>query len=311
MTTLALSTLRPRFHRLFVLLSLSSVLGTYASADNFVAGAGLGPPNANRVRLFDAAGTPTPVDFYAYAAGQWGVNAYPANPRYGFQDIVTAPGPGSVFGPHVRGFDGTGQPLPGFGAYVYGTLRFGANVSSARLIPDERNEILTGPGPGIVFGPHVRGFDYDGRRLNAMPGVNFFAYFTLRFGVNVVGGEVDGDWTDEIVTAPGPGAVFAPTVRGWNFDGGPLSPIAKINYNAFGVPEYGANVATGDVDGDTRGDILTSMGPGPQHAARCPVPRPQLRQREDRGAVWLRGHGVPDALRRPGRKRADRELLRG
>lgn len=251
--------------RLFLALSLASALGAHARAQNFLVGQGLGPPNPNRVRVFDGTGAPTPLDFHAYGAGQWGVNAYPANTQYGAQQIVTGPGPGSVFGPHLRGFNGAGQPLQGFTAYAYGTLRFGLNVSSGRLIPDERNEVLTGPGPGTVFGPHVRAFDYDGSKVRAMPGVTFFAYFTLRYGVNVTAGDVDGDWPDEILTAPGPGAVFRPQVRGWNFDGGPLTSIAKINFNAFNVTDYGANVAAGDVDGDLRADIVTTLGPGPQH----------------------------------------------
>ena len=43
-------------------------------------------------------------------------------------EIVTGPGPGDVYGPHVRGLNGG---TPGGGSnYAYGTLKWGVNVTS-------------------------------------------------------------------------------------------------------------------------------------------------------------------------------------
>jgi hypothetical protein len=106
-------------------------------------------------------------------------------------------------------------------------------VACADIDGDGMDEILTGAGPGSVFGPHVRGWNVDGGAAASIPGVSFFAYGTNQFGVRVTGGDVDGDGIDEIVTTPGPGVVFASHVRGWNYDGGTLAAIPSISFLAF------------------------------------------------------------------------------
>lgn len=146
--------------------------------------------------------------------------------------------------------------------YAYGTLRYGVLVASGRLDGDEYHEILSGAGPGQVFGPHVRGWDFDGITIAAMGKINFFAYGTLRYGVNVKPGDLDADGYGELLSGPGPGAVFGPQVRGWSYDEQPVTSIAKINFNAFGVTQYGARIAAGDVDLDGFAEIGVVQGPG-------------------------------------------------
>ena len=76
-------------------------------------------------------------------------------------------------------------------------------------------------------------------------------------------GDLDGDGMDEIVTGAGPGAVFGPHVRGWNYDGSSLSPITGISFFAFDLfSQFGVNVGTMDTDGDGRDEILTGAGQG-------------------------------------------------
>ena len=236
---------------------------------DFVVGEGLGSPNDNRVRVFDASGTPTAVDFLAYAAGRWGTNVasagIDATPR---DEILTGPGPGDVYGPQARAFTSTSAPVTGVNFFAYGTLKFGVNVAGDDIDGDAFGEVLTGAGPGSVFGPHVRGWNYDGSVLLPMGQINLFAYATPRFGVNVEGGDVDDDSSAELLTGPGPGSIFGPQVRGWNTDGGPVSSIAGINFNAFGAPQYGANIASGDVDADSSAEIVATPGPGPTLPAR-------------------------------------------
>jgi hypothetical protein len=95
-----------------------------------------------------------------------------------------------------------------------------------------------------VFGPHVRGWNYDGEELAPISGVSFFAYGTNQFGVRVTGGDVDGDGIDELITTPGPGVVFASHVRGWNYDGANLTSIPSISFLAFDASlHYGADAA--------------------------------------------------------------------
>ena len=147
--------------------------------------------------------------------------------------------------------------------FAYGTLKFGVLPAGGDLDADGYHELATGPGEGAVFGPHVRGFSFDGAALTPIARINFFAYQTLKFGVQVAAGDVEGDSFAELLTAPGPGRVFGPQVRGFDYDGGPVGPIARINFNAFGTSEYGAMVATSDVDNDLVAEIVCAPGPGP------------------------------------------------
>ncbi len=163
---------------------------------------------------------------------------------------VTGPGPAPGNPPTVR------SPMAGWDAY--GVTGYGVNVACADLDGDGRDELLSGPGPGDVLGPHVRAFSPRGAPV---AGVSFFAYGTLKFGVNVAGGDLDGDGYDEIVTGAGPGAVFGPHVRGWSFDGATVSPLSAVNFFAYDGAAYGARVACADLDGDGIDEILTMPGP--------------------------------------------------
>jgi hypothetical protein len=125
-----------------------------------------------------------------------------------------------------------GNPLPGLSFLAYGTHKYGVNVTAGNLDADAREEIITGAGPGAVFGPHVRGWNYSGSAVSPMPGVSFLAYGTHKWGVNVAAGDIDGDGYDEIVTGAGPGAVFGPHVRGWNVDGGAATAIPAVSFMA-------------------------------------------------------------------------------
>ncbi|MFN7973222.1 MAG: putative Ig domain-containing protein [Acidobacteriota bacterium] len=240
-----------------------AIAGASGTIENIVVGAGLGQPNPNRVRIFRQDGTPTTVDFMAYSAGQWGVNVASGTATGGaLAQIFTGPGPGPVYGPQVRGFLNTGSAMSKINFYAYGTLRFGTNVVAADVDDDGYDELVTGAGPGAVFGPHVRGFAYDNTAISAIAKISFFAYGTLKYGVNVASGSVDADPYGEILTGPGPSLGFGPQVRGWNYDDTTVTPIGKINFNAFAVQQMGANVAGGDVDADSYAEISCTPGPG-------------------------------------------------
>ncbi len=120
---------------------------------DIVAGSGLAQSNPNEVRVFSssACGNAT-VDFFAYGAAQWGTNVAAGNVDSGQDEILTAPGPGPVYGPQVRAFARTGTAIPKVNFYAYGTLKYGANVTAGDVDGDRIAEIVTGPGPGGVFG---------------------------------------------------------------------------------------------------------------------------------------------------------------
>jgi len=146
--------------------------------------------------------------------------------------------------------------------YAYGTSRYGVNVAGGDVDADGYDEILTGPGPGSVFGPHIRGWNQGGTSGTPGDQVNYYAYGTPKWGVNVAGGDVDADKYDEILTGPGPGSVFGPHVRGWNQVWTSSTPIDQVNFHAYGTLKWGVNVAGGDVDADGYDDIITGSGPG-------------------------------------------------
>jgi len=210
---------------------------------------------------------PTTVDFLAYAAGAYGTGVGSGNiDGAGNAEILTGPGPGPIFGPQVRAFDRTGSPVAKVNYFAYGTLRYGVNAAGGDIDADGFGEILSGAGRGAVFGPHVRGWNYDGSRVSSMPKVNYFAYQTLKWGVNVAAGDVDGDTFREILTGPGPGQIFGAQVRGWNFDAASLSSIARINFLPY-TTQYGAHVAAGDIEFDGFDELATAPGAGATNGA--------------------------------------------
>jgi hypothetical protein len=200
----------------------------------------------------------------AYGVSKYGVNVACGDlDGDGYDEVITGPGPGAVFGPHVRGWSSKGTALTYVSFLAYGTHRYGVNVSSGDVDGDGMDEIITGAGPGTVFGPHVRGWNVDGGTARPIPGISFLAYGTNKWGVNVACGDIDGDGFEEIITGAGPGEVFGPHVRGWNYDGeGPVESIPAVSYLAYGTNKWGVNVACGDLDGDGVDEIVTGAGPG-------------------------------------------------
>jgi hypothetical protein len=151
---------------------------------------------------------------------------------------------------------------------AYGVHRYGVNVACGDVDDDRYGEIITGPGPGAVFGPHVRGWNCDGGAVTPIGGINFIAYGTRRWGVNISCGDIDGDGYDEIITGAGPGAVFGPHVRGWDYDGcGQTAALSGCSYMAYGTSKFGVHVACGELEADSREEIITGPGPGPAFKA--------------------------------------------
>ena len=170
----------------------------------------------------------------------------------GGNDIVTAEH--TPDGLQVKSFDLSGRQLASFFALDAG-LAAGASVAAADLTGDGRAEIVLGSGPTFgeervaVFGPTgapLGGFTYD---------EPFFAG-----GVRVALGDVLGDGQPEIVTAPGAGR--APEIRVYDHEFAAIrNPVAS--FLAYGSAfSGGVYVATGDVLGDRRPEIVTAPGPG-------------------------------------------------
>ncbi len=234
------------------------------AAPLIITGPGPGPDNPPEVRLFSALSPEVPLtSFTAYGVDRYGVNVACGDiDGDGLLDLVTGPGPGTVFGPHVRGWSVTGGPMGDVSFFAYGTPKYGVNVACGDIDGDGFDEIVTGAGPGAVYGPHVRGWNHDGVAVSAIPAVSYFAYGTPKYGVNVACGDIDGDGIDEIVTGAGPGAVYGPHVRGWNYDGAAVAPMPGVSFFAYGTLKYGVNITCGDLDADGFDEIVTGPGPG-------------------------------------------------
>jgi hypothetical protein len=214
------------------------------------------------------------ASFQAYGTPRYGVQVAACDlDGDGVDEIVTGAGPGEVYGPHVRGWEWDGEtgvlPVSGVSFLAYGTNRWGVNITGGDIDGDGYAEIVTGAGPGDIFGPHVRAWNVDGGTATPIQDVSYLAYGTPRWGVNVACGDIDADGIDEIVTGPGPSELFSAHVRGWNFDGGSLAPIHEVNFIAFAdLPSSkGCIVACGDVDNDRVAEILTAPGPHPDNTA--------------------------------------------
>ena len=98
----------------------------------------------------------------------------------------------------------------------------------------------------------------------------FLAYGTPRYGVRIAPGVVDGGGCAEILTGPGPGAVFGPHVRGWDVSGDlPLS--SRIQFFAYGTLRYGVSLSDGGSSNaerlteqiDRLGELITGSGDNP------------------------------------------------
>ncbi len=235
--------------------------------DWVITGPGPGAVYGPHVRAFTPEGAAvSSISFFAYGTLKYGVNVACGDiDNDGKDEIITGPGPGAVFGPHVRGWNHDGgssvSPISGVSYFAYGTLKYGTNVSAGDIDGDGFDEIVTGAGPGAVFGPHVRGWNVDGGAAAAIPAVSYFAYGSLQYGVNVACGDIDGDGIDEIITGAGPGQIFFAHVRGWNYDGATLAALSGVSFFAYDGTKNGVQVGTGDVDGDGRDEILTMPGP--------------------------------------------------
>ncbi|MBI2426825.1 MAG: S8 family serine peptidase [Candidatus Kerfeldbacteria bacterium] len=165
--------------------------------------------------------------------------------------IVVGAGPGG--GPQVRVFKADGTMVSQFFAYDL-AFRGGVNVAVGDLDGNGVNEIITGAGPSGA--PDVRIFDMRG---NLKFKQSFMAYAaTVKNGVYVGAGDLNGDGKDEIITGTGPGS--GPHVRVFDRNG---NPTLNSGFFAYGLNvRNGVFVTTGDLDKNGKDEIITGTGVG-------------------------------------------------
>ncbi|MBU1203229.1 S8 family serine peptidase [Patescibacteria group bacterium] len=147
--------------------------------------------------------------------------------------------------PEVLIMDTEGNLESWFLAYNAG-FRGGVNVLVSDVTGDGLENIVTAPMAG--GGPHIRVFDIHGNVQS-----EFFAYdANFTGGVNIATGDVDGNGTLEIVTAPMAGG--GPHIRVFDYQGNLLYEFFAYDAAFAG----GVNVALGDVNNDEKDEIVTA-----------------------------------------------------
>ncbi|HUR53317.1 MAG TPA: FG-GAP-like repeat-containing protein, partial [Gemmataceae bacterium] len=143
-------------------------------------------------------------------------------------------------------------------------FRGGARAAVGDVNRDGLGDLLVSA--GFQGGPRVAGYSgrglTDGSRVKVFP--DFFAFEeTVRNGVYVAGGDLDGDGFAEVIAGGGPGG--GPRVSAFAgqqlFEAG--NAVRQTDFFA-GEPSNrgGVRVAVADLDGDARADLVAGSGSG-------------------------------------------------
>jgi sugar lactone lactonase YvrE len=110
---------------------------------------------------------------------------------------------------------------------------------------------ITGAGPGEENTGFVKIFGPDGTESGAA-----FQAHENTYGVNVAAGDINNDGIDEIITAPGPGPDNPAEISIFYQTGRQFPHLTTTVFPYL----YGANIASGDINGDGYDEIIVGTG---------------------------------------------------
>lgn len=209
-----------------------------------------GAAHNSRVRVFDAETKEQSFNSPAFGGSRIGVRVAAGDVTGDdIPDIVVAQAPG---GGRVAVFDGaTGDRLQGTlgGFQPYGArFKKGIFVAVGDLNSDGNADIITGTDRGVLGEIHAYS-GADGSEL--FPPI--FGHPGFKGGVRVAAGDVNGDGNADIIVTGGKGGTGQ--VHAFSGSSGQM----LLNFAGFGSNFVGAaQVATGDVNGDGKDDIIVS-----------------------------------------------------
>ena len=217
-------------------------------------GEGLGP----HIRVFELDKTLI-GSFFAYQEEfRLGVNINKADvDGDGDEEIVVSTMPGG--GPNIRVYDyniesSEFELMDWFWAYSE-NYREGINMATGDIDGDGDEEIMVSPPRN--GGPNIRVYEYNEDGEFELVSWTFAYQEEFRGGVNLATGDIDGNGSYEILTAPA--SVGGPNLRAFQYNTD-NSDLELIDWVMAYQPEFrgGVNIATGDMDGNGSDEIITS-----------------------------------------------------
>ncbi|VTS05909.1 hypothetical protein [Tuwongella immobilis] len=226
---------------------------------------GAGPGGISTVIIFDGVTGNEVHRFDAFESSFLGgifITAADIN-RDGYADLMISPDESG--GPRVRVISGRdGSTLADFFGIDDPNFRGGARVAVSDLNGDQIPDLLVAAGFG--GGPRVAGFSGTSLRPGSTPTKLFNDFFvfeaSLRNGVFLTGGDLNGDGFGDLIVGGGPGG--GPRVLGLSgrdLTQGNTVQIANF-FAGSSASRGGVRVAMKDLDGDTFDDLVVGAGVG-------------------------------------------------